>query len=338
MRLLKPIAVAFLILIGLSIGVSFILPKQIFLSRNRLIHAESEAVFDYLADIKKWDQWSPWHLKDPSMQKTYFGNQGEKGYGYEWKSKKLDLKRGRISMEGYFPHDSIWLDMDIEGKGKAKGFFFLKKMKTGTELTWAIQTNLGNNPIKRWVGLWLDKSIGNQFEIGLKNLDSVITGNNQLKKAKYKLDLSSDTIPAFNYISIIESCSEVEVPSKVTTLFKELQAFAKQNKVRVNGKPFVIYQSISPENMKLEVGLPLNVKRKVKGRILQNRLPGFIALVGHYRGPLNNLDMARNQMQNHITDNNLKRINNNIDWFPSQFEPFSDTISIDMMYPLATLK
>jgi hypothetical protein len=50
---------------------------------------------------------------------------------------------------------------------------FIEIDSNSTEVTWSMETDLGYNPIARYFGLFFDKMIGDDFEKGLDNLNTI---------------------------------------------------------------------------------------------------------------------------------------------------------------------
>ena len=46
----------------------------------------------------------------------------------------------------------------------------------GTEVTWGFETDLGMNPVGRWMGLMMDSWIGADYEAGLARLKALVEG------------------------------------------------------------------------------------------------------------------------------------------------------------------
>ena len=54
--------------------------------------------------------------------------------------------------------------------GTADAVFSLEGFDGGTRITWGFTTDVGYNPMMRWMGLMFDKWIGADYEAGLASL------------------------------------------------------------------------------------------------------------------------------------------------------------------------
>ena len=57
---------------------------------------------------------------------------------------------------------------------KSNGSVELVADAGGTRVVWVDAGDLGNNPVNRWFGLFLEKIIGPDFERGLANLKRLV--------------------------------------------------------------------------------------------------------------------------------------------------------------------
>lgn len=70
----------------------------------------------------------------------------------------------RLDYRLFFP------DFDSTATGS---ILFDATSATTTKVTWTDEVELGNNPMMRWMGLAMDRMVGNDFAIGLANLKAL---------------------------------------------------------------------------------------------------------------------------------------------------------------------
>ena len=58
-------------------------------TRSMVIDAPAETVYAHIADPRRWQAWSVWNRRDPTMQIEYFGAPSGAGAGWAWKSKTV---------------------------------------------------------------------------------------------------------------------------------------------------------------------------------------------------------------------------------------------------------
>ena len=76
------------VIIALTIVLVIIAPKEYNVNRSITINKPLPEVFSYLKFLKNQGDWSPWAEKDPNMEKTFVGNDGEVGCVSSWKGNK----------------------------------------------------------------------------------------------------------------------------------------------------------------------------------------------------------------------------------------------------------
>ena len=121
-----------------------------------------------VADLHTWKGWGAWQERDPQMKITYPPQAGGVGSWSAWESKSegngkmtiTEISPSKVTYRLEFP------DMGMQSTGTME----VAAVAGGVRLLWVDSGDLGLNPMNRWVGLFLDKMIGPDFERGLANL------------------------------------------------------------------------------------------------------------------------------------------------------------------------
>lgn len=168
MKILKALGIIAIVLVVLFFGVAMFLPASVHVERSLVIPASRKVVFNQVNDLRNWKHWSPWYQMDPDMQVTYRGFLRGEGASYSWKSDKVG--NGTLTITESHPYQYIATQLDFVKKGQATGFYRFEQVADGTRLTWGFETDVSNNPIEKYVGLMIDRMVGDDFEKGLQNL------------------------------------------------------------------------------------------------------------------------------------------------------------------------
>lgn len=67
MRILKTAAVMLVVLIVAVAAVGLFLPTKYAVERSVIIDAAREKIHGYVGNLRKWDEWAPWKVEDPSI-------------------------------------------------------------------------------------------------------------------------------------------------------------------------------------------------------------------------------------------------------------------------------
>lgn len=96
--------------VAILLTIAFFAPKNYSLSRNILINAPANVVFDYISHIKNQDHFSKWVMTDPNMNKSFRGTDGTVGFVYAWEGNK---KAGKGEQEITRIKASEQLDIEV---------------------------------------------------------------------------------------------------------------------------------------------------------------------------------------------------------------------------------
>lgn len=172
MKTLKIVGIVVLVLVVLFFGIAMFLPSEVHVERSLVIPASSEIVFNQINDLRKWKEWSPWHQMDPDMKITYEDFLSGEGASYRWDSNELG--NGKLTITDSQPFQYIETEMDFMDQGTATGYYRLEPVEEGTQVTWGFETDMGNGPVEKYMGLMMDSMVGSDFEKGLQNLKSYV--------------------------------------------------------------------------------------------------------------------------------------------------------------------
>ena len=165
---------AFIVLVlGLFIFSLFLSPA-VKVERSRVIPAEPAAIFPLVNVVRNWEQWSPWKAQDPSMKITYGEKESGAGAGYSWVSRNRNVGKGHMSVTESRADQYIATNTDFMGMGTAKGYFRFDPVTGGTLVTWGMICDMGERPLKKVMGLMMDKWVGRDFEKGLETLKRIV--------------------------------------------------------------------------------------------------------------------------------------------------------------------
>lgn len=176
MKLLLKLFGGLVVLVLLLLAVAFSFPRTYRVERSAVIQAKPEVVFAQVADLKAWKNWGVWYERDAQMQVTYSEPSTGIGAWSEWKSSSQG--NGKATLVALTPGTYAEYKLEFEGwDTPSKGTFTLAPTPEGTRVVWADEGDLGNSPVARWFGLFLDKMIGPDFEAGLAKLKTVCEGS-----------------------------------------------------------------------------------------------------------------------------------------------------------------
>lgn len=170
MRIILKALLNTIIAIALLAAISFALPGAVTVQRSITVNASPEKIFPLVNDLRKFNEWSPWAPRDPKAVFEFNGPEAGVGASMTWQSEKSDVGSGTMEIIESEAPKRVLTALDFGEKGWANSRFVLEPSGGGTKVTWGFETEFGNNPVKRWMGLMFDSWIGADYEEGLKRL------------------------------------------------------------------------------------------------------------------------------------------------------------------------
>ena len=176
MRVLGRILVWLVALVVILAAVAFVLPQTATVERQVEIEAPPEAIFPYVNSMQATAEWSPWLALDPEVELTYSGPEIGVGSTLNWASDDRRVGTGTQEITSSVENERVETALDFGPMGTAEAYFVLEPEGETTTVTWGFDSDLGMNPMARWMGLMLDGMVGGDYEQGLANLKAVVEG------------------------------------------------------------------------------------------------------------------------------------------------------------------
>jgi len=145
-------------------------PDTFTLQRSASIAAPPDKVFPLIADVKAFNTWNPWALKDPASKMAYEGPASGVGAAYSWDSEQLGAGRMEIT-EAIAPgRVAAKLEFKRPFAVTNRVDFTLQPQGANTQVTWAMSGPMPYLSKLMTTFVSMDKMVGSDFEAGLANL------------------------------------------------------------------------------------------------------------------------------------------------------------------------
>ncbi len=176
MRILRNILIAVVVLIAAAASLAYLQPRHVIVERDLVISAPAEDIFPHLNSLQAFSEWSPWGDYDPDMQITYSGPESGVGNVMEWTSDHQNVGNGRQEIVEVIDNETVRTSLDFGGMGTAEAWWTLAAEGDATRVTWGLNADMGNSPMGRWFGLFMDGMVGADYERGLGQLQAAVEG------------------------------------------------------------------------------------------------------------------------------------------------------------------
>lgn len=173
MRLLKNFLLSILLILVIIIVIGLFLPTSYTVQRSIEINADPEKVHEYVGDLIKWEEWTPWKQEDPTIVVT----RGEKtkgvGASQSWVGDSGD---GALTITKDSPDEGIEYDLVFEdGQYVCQSEMIYDKIgENETKVTWTMTGDMETPVLGGYFAILMDSMAGEMFDKGLKNLKEAV--------------------------------------------------------------------------------------------------------------------------------------------------------------------
>jgi hypothetical protein len=150
---------------------SYLLPSEASISRSIEIAAPPAKIFPLVNGFKRQAEWPPWLEMDPQTKLSLSGPETGQGARMSWSSEKLGS--GSQEIVEMVQDKLVRTKLDFGHMGQADASFQLEPAGSGTKVTWGFSSDLGGNPRMRWMGLYIGRQVGADYEKGLAKIKAV---------------------------------------------------------------------------------------------------------------------------------------------------------------------
>lgn len=145
-------------------------PDTFRVSRTASIAAPPDKLFALINDVREFNSWSPYVLRDPQATGRYTGPAAGPGARYDFDGKKSGS--GSFEITQATPPSQVRMRLDMTAPFEVHNIvtFTLVPQGNATQATWAME---GPAPfLSKFMGVIfdMDRMVGTDFEAGLTNL------------------------------------------------------------------------------------------------------------------------------------------------------------------------
>ena len=174
MRIFGILSVVLIALSALLVGIAFLLPREVTVTREIVVDAPPAAIFPHINSLKQMAEWSPWPGNGPGVKASFTGPPEGVGNRMSWTSDDPRIGEGSEEIIVSEPDRRVETALDFGDVGIATSWKVLKPEAKATLVIWGLQADTGRSPVGRYVGLVMDRWVGADFESGLAALKSLV--------------------------------------------------------------------------------------------------------------------------------------------------------------------
>jgi predicted transcriptional regulator YdeE len=238
------------------------------ISRDIVIQAPLETVFDAVHDFKKWIPWSPWILAEPDCKLEF----AENGTSYSWDGKIIGS--GQLTKTRIDGTQSMEMDLQFfkPWKSQSKVSFVFKDTNEGVNVTWNMR---GSLPFFLFfMKKKMEAFVSMDYERGLKMLREFC------ETGTISSQLTFNDVQEFGGFEAIAIRREIAMSNIAKDMEKDMHAllaFGDKAKLEAAGYPFSQYEKWDPVKGRVSYVCGIPVKdfgsADYSGEVIQFNLP-----------------------------------------------------------------
>jgi hypothetical protein len=173
--MLKKILIALTVVVTIALLVIATRPATYRVERSVVIEESASRVYDTVANLERWNLWSPWAKLDPAMKTTHTGTPPAPGSVYTWAGND-QVGEGRMTITEVHPLLQVKIVEFSPFASTNETTFDLYQEKGGPRVAWIMIGQNGFVGKAMSIFVDFDRMIGPDFEKGLANLKAGIEG------------------------------------------------------------------------------------------------------------------------------------------------------------------
>ena len=303
MKTLRKIFYWFAGILAALVIISYLLPRTYKVERSVAINARPDIVYGLTSNFKLWKLWVPWTKAIDST--AVFEMRGEVAcLGTSWKWNGKILGQGEMILTELIPEQLVGYKLSFdEGKYQSMGRIIIENKHDSVKVSWLDEGDLGYNPIGRFMGLFMERMMGPDFEKGLTKLKTVAEVRKDWPVIQEKI-----WQPQISLI-IRDSAGPQTYGQVFGKAFGELYAYCMSSKINIKGSPFAIYQQWDSIAMKskMDIGVPVEKADQGKGRIEIKTFPQLKVVQVKYFGPYSKTADSYRFLDQYIRETELQQ-------------------------------
>ena len=308
MKKLTTILIGIAIFLALATVIAYLLPRKIRVERSMVMNAPIEVVFNEVNTLKQWEKWTVWDRIDSAMAKKYEGPEMGANAKFSWESNNHKVGKGAMTIKHGVPNDSISVELAFGEMTPSMAYFKFSKEEKGTKVSWAMEMDMGMNPIARYFGLFMDKMLGPDFEGGLANMKEIVEKMPPpAKLPEDYLKIVETTVQQQNILMVHVKCHEKEIAQNLGMSYQKIGQLAKKNKANMTGAPIAIYQQWENDNFEFDAAVPFDKKMAGAGDVKAGEIKTGKVVMTNFYGPYDQVHKGHEVIKEWIKANDKKK-------------------------------
>jgi effector-binding domain-containing protein/uncharacterized membrane protein len=302
--MLKKILIGIVGVIVVLLIIGFVLPGKMELSKSITVNAPAGYVFEEINNLENNPKWSYWNSIYKDMKVSYGNIKAGAGAISEWDGEESG--KGKMTITESIPDKSIKMDLDFMENGSAESWYTFEPDGAGTKITTGFNTDMGMNPLMRWMGVFMKPEMEKAFDYNLNKLKEIAEA-----KPKFSVAISEEETQPISYVGISTTMS-FENPEAINAQmgksYGELTGVLAKSKVAMTGPAFALYPKWdeAAKQMEMVCAFPVAPDAKLPAKYKVMQTPGGKTVKAVHTGDYNNMMSTHEQIVQYIAFKKLE--------------------------------
>ena len=258
MAVLKKIVIVLVLLVVALAGIGLLLPRRARAERSAVIDAPRATVFALVDGFGNFNKWSPWFEKDPGAKYTYEGPRSGVGAKMTWSGDPEKSGSGSQEIVESRPWELVRTSLDFGPEGKARAQFTLTPEAGSTRVLWGFDTDLGMNPVNRYIGLMIGRMVGADYEKGLAGLKKLAEGLPKADFAGLEVETVEVAPETVAYVAASSPQDEKAIGAAIGSAYAQVGRFMAARRLKQSAPPITITTRWADSVYEFEAAIPVD--------------------------------------------------------------------------------
>ena len=283
----------YVVLTVLTVVVLFyMLPNVAHIEQSLEIKTTPDRIFELINCPENWTEWYTPVQNTAEVQIRLLGTPKGKGAGMRWVSRHPEYSTGIMNIRNSKNNRNVVAVITINDRRSAVMNFKIRPLgREASMLTITSRISFRQDSLLHYLRLMFDRSDELAVIDYLENIDEVAMG-----KAG-GIDVHLQRTDTFSYIGITDSCALQDVSQRMSDLYSEILVFGVRSGVDMTNRPLAIYHRLDEKMAVFELGVPVDKRIPVTGRIQYKTMLGKEHVVANYYGSYETLEDGHNAIQ-----------------------------------------
>ncbi|MEO8669930.1 MAG: SRPBCC family protein [Tahibacter sp.] len=266
MRFIKRLCGFLIVLVVVLIAVAFVLPDHAHVERSVVIDRPASQIHALLNSFRRFNEWSPWAAKDVRAKYSYSGPESGVGAKFAWIGDPSTVGSGSQTIISSVAPQYVSLALDFGDRGQSAAKFTLTPDPKGTHVSWTLDSDLPLNPdrrflwnlVGRYMGLFMDRLVGPDYEAGLERLKSLAASFPNVDIAGIEPSVEDVEPRPILFVSASTANDPDAAKTVLSAAYAAIAVVMKTNGISFRGAPLTLTTAFDGQTWTFDAAVPVD--------------------------------------------------------------------------------